>query len=161
MLPNKNIALRPAAQTDSPAIEALLQVNKLPLDGAEAHLSGFLLAISDDRIVGCAGVEDYQPIALLRSVAIAPGLHRKGIGNLLARRMIFEAKQRGITRLYLLTVTASEYFAQLGFKRATIEEAPPALQASAEFQGACPASAAFMVLNLQTSTSREPLYLPP
>jgi N-acetylglutamate synthase-like GNAT family acetyltransferase len=141
MLPNKNIALRPAAQT--------------------SHLSGFFLAISDDQIVGCAGAEVYKTIALLRCVAIAPDLHRKGIGRLLAKRMILEAKQRGITRLYLLTVTASEYFAQLGFKRATIEEVPPALKASAELQGACPASAAFMVLNLQRSISRGPLYPSP
>ena len=112
MLLNANIMLRPAAQADWPAIEALLQANKLPLDGAKAHLDAYLLAISNREIVGCAGAEVYGHIALLRSVAVAPGLHKQGIGKLLLVRMIHEARRRDIARLYLLTVTAPEYFAQ-------------------------------------------------
>jgi N-acetylglutamate synthase-like GNAT family acetyltransferase len=149
MLLNQNITLRPAAQTDWPAIEALLLANKLPLDGAQAHLDTYLLAVSNTEIVGCAGAEVYGHIALLRSVAVAPGLHKQGIGRLLLDRLIYEAGRRDIARLYLLSVTAPEYFAQFGFKRAKIEEAPHALKASAEFQGACPACAAFMTLTLQ------------
>jgi N-acetylglutamate synthase-like GNAT family acetyltransferase len=149
MLLNKNIALRPATKADWPAIEALLMANKLPLDGAKAHLENYLLAVSNGEVVGSAGAEVYGHIALLRSVAIAPGLHKQGIGRLLLDRLIHEAQRRDIARLYLLTVTAPEYFAQYGFKRAKIDAAPQALRASAEFQGACPACAAFMTLTLQ------------
>jgi N-acetylglutamate synthase-like GNAT family acetyltransferase len=149
MLLNKNITLRSAAPNDWPAIEGLLLSNKLPTDGARAHLDTYLLAVSNGEVVGCAGAEVYGPIALLRSVAVAPGLHRQGIGKMLLDRLISEARRRDIARLYLLTVTAPEYFAQFGFKRGRIDEAPPALKASAEFQGACPACAAFMTLALQ------------
>jgi len=154
MLLNKNITLRPAAQTDWPAIEALLLANKLPLDGAKAHLDTYLLAISNGEVVGSAGAEVYGHIALLRSVAVAPGLHKQGIGKLLLDRLIHEAQRRDIASLYLLTVTAPEYFAQYGFKRGKIDEAPQALKASAEFQGACPACAAFMTLRLQEAPRR-------
>ena len=149
MLLNRNLTLRPAAPSDWPAIEALLRANKLPLEGAQAHLDTYLLAVSNGEIVGCAGAEVYGHIALLRSVAVAPGLHKQGIGKLLLDRLIHEAQRRDIVRLYLLSVTAPEYFAQFGFKRANIDEAPQALKASAEFQGACPACAAFMTLALQ------------
>jgi N-acetylglutamate synthase-like GNAT family acetyltransferase len=151
MLLNKSITLRPASQADWLAIEALLRANKLPLEGAWSHLDTYLLAVSNGEIVGCAGAEVYGPVALLRSVAVAPGLHQQGIGKLLLERLIHEAQRRDIARLYLLTVTAPEYFAQFGFKRAKIDEAPQALKASAEFQGACPACAAFMTLALQES----------
>lgn len=154
MLLNKNITLRPAAKSDWPAVEALLLTNKLPLDGAQAHLHTCLLAVSNGEIVGSAGAEVYGHIALLRSVAVAPGLHRRGIGKLLLDRLIHEAQRRDIARLYLLTVTAPEYFAQFGFKRGKIDEAPQALKASAEFQGACPACAAFMTLTLQEAPRR-------
>jgi N-acetylglutamate synthase-like GNAT family acetyltransferase len=154
MLLNRSISLRPAAPSDWPAIEALLLSNELPLEGARAHLDTCLLASANGEVVGCAGAEVYGQVALLRSVAVAPGLHRQGIGTLLLERLIHEAQRRDIARLYLLTVTAPEYFARFGFKRGKIDEAPHALKASAEFQGACPACAAFMTLTLQEAPRR-------
>jgi N-acetylglutamate synthase-like GNAT family acetyltransferase len=145
---NPNLTLRQATSADWPAIAALLQTNGLPLDGAQAHLQNYLVAVSNGEIVGSAGAEVYGDIALLRSVAVAPGLHRQGVGKQMLRALIQQAQRRQIRALYLLTVTAPEYFAQHGFKRTKIDQAPAALKASAEFQGACPACAAFMALAL-------------
>jgi N-acetylglutamate synthase-like GNAT family acetyltransferase len=158
MLLNTAPTLRHATQADWPAIEALLVANKLPTEGAQAHLSTYLLAISNGEVVGSAGAEVYGQIALLRSVAVAPGLRKQGIGKLLLNSLLQEARRRNIGKLYLLTITAPEYFAQFGFKRGKIEDAPQALKASAEFQGACPACAAFMAFTLQeTSRSNDAL----
>lgn len=151
MLLNTNVTLRQATPADWPALAALLQSNKLPLEGAREHLHHTLLAIANGEVVGSAGAELYGSIALLRSVAVAPGLQRQGIGKRLLGRLLEEAQSRNVATLYLLTVTAPEYFAQVGFKRGKIENAPAALKASAEFQGACPACAAFMVLPLQAA----------
>ncbi|MGM9490462.1 arsenic resistance N-acetyltransferase ArsN2 [Ideonella sp. YS5] len=148
MLLNENISLRQAAATDWPAVEALLLANKLPTEGARQHLPAYLLAVSNGEVVGCAGAEVYGDVALLRSVAVAPGLQRQGIGQLLVERLLQEAARRQIRKLFLLTVTAPEYFARHGFKRGPMAQAPEALKASAEFQGACPACAAFMSLTL-------------
>lgn len=149
MLLNHSISLRQAGASDWPAVASLLQANKLPTDGAQAHLPTYLLAISNGEVVGCAGAEVYGSVALVRSVAITPGLQKQGIGRLLVERLLHEARSRDIATLYLLTVTAPEYFAQYGFKRMKIEDAPQALKASAEFQGACPACAALMALTLR------------
>jgi N-acetylglutamate synthase-like GNAT family acetyltransferase len=148
MLLNHNVTLRQAGASDWPAVEALLLANRLPTEGARRHLGTYLLAASNGEVVGCAGAEVYGDIALLRSVAVAPGLQRQGIGRLLVERLIVEATRRQIRRIFLLTVTAPEYFGRYGFKRVEIEQAPEALKASAEFQGACPASAVFMSLAL-------------
>ena len=131
-MPNANISLRPAAASDWQAIAALLEANKLPLDGAKNHLATYLLATQGKEIIGCAGAEVYGDLALLRSVAIAPGLQRQGIGKQLVSRLLQEAKRRQIAKVYLLSVTAPEYFAQFGFKRGPRENAPAALLASAE-----------------------------
>lgn len=148
MLLNPNLALRPATSADWPAVERLLQAHKLPTEGAREHLAAYWLALSQGEIVGCAGLEVYGEadgrIALLRSVAVAPGVQRRGVGQLLVSHLIQMASQRQIRALYLLSVSAPEYFARHGFKRVPIEQAPSALKASAEFQGACPACAAFM-----------------
>jgi N-acetylglutamate synthase-like GNAT family acetyltransferase len=149
MLLNTPITLRQAGASDWPAVEALLRANKLPTEGGQAHLSTYLLATSNGEIVGCAGAEVYGSVALLRSVAVAPGLQKQGIGRLLVERLLHEARSRDIATLYLLTVTAPEYFALYGFKRMKNEDAPQALKASAEFQGACPACAALMALTLR------------
>jgi len=142
------ISLRQAASSDWPAIASLLETNKLPLDGAQAHLAHYVVAVANGEVVGTAGAEVYGAQALLRSVAVAPGLHRRGIGRAMVQLLIDEARRRGLRSLHLLSVTAPEYFAQFGFKRGPRNEAPAALQASAEFQGACPSCAAFMSLTL-------------
>jgi len=149
------VSLRQAGAADWPAVEALLLTNKLPTEGAQAHLSTYVLAVSNGEVVGCAGAEVYGSLALLRSVAVAPGLHKQGIGRLLLQTMLQQARARDIASLHLLTVTAPEYFALYGFKRGKLEGAPAALKASAEFQGACPACAAFMSLTLREAPEVE------
>ena len=70
-------------------------------------------------------------------------------GNGLGRALYFNvrerARSRGVGALYLLTTTAADYFERLGFIRESRESAPVALRASAEFRGACPASATLLV----------------
>jgi len=147
--------LRPATNRDWHSIGLLLYENKLPQEGAREHLAHFVVATTDGVIVGCAGAELYGDIALLRSVAIVPLLHGKGIGKMLVNRLIQEAKERKIAKIYLLTISAQEYFEHFGFQPELIDKAPQSLKASAEFQGACPAGATFMSLTL--GSSRYPL----
>lgn len=57
--------------------------------------------------------------------------------------------------VYLLTETAAEFFARLGFRPIRRAEAEPAVGASVEFTTACPASATCMRLSLDApSTGR-------
>lgn len=145
---NPDVSLRPALESDWPAVEALLRAHALPVDGARQHLPNYQLAVVGRDVVGCAGLEVYDDVALLRSVAVAPGRHRQGVGQRLVDRLLQQAAQRRVRRLFLLTTTASAYFTRRGFRPEPLSQAPAALKASAELQGACPASAEFMSLTL-------------
>jgi N-acetylglutamate synthase-like GNAT family acetyltransferase len=106
------ISLRQAHPTDWPAVEALLKAHQLPLAGAREHLSTFVIAEAGREIVGCAGAEPRGDVALLRSVAVAPGLLRQGIGGQMVALVLQEARRRGFRAVYLLTATGRDYFAR-------------------------------------------------
>lgn len=141
------ISLRQANPADWAAVEALLKANQLPVEGAREHLSTFVVVEAGGEIVGCAGAEPRGDVALLRSVAVAPGLKHQGIGRQMVSLVLEEAQRRNFKAVYLLTTTARDYFQRCGF-RSVVDRAhaPASLKQSAEFQGACPASADFMVL---------------
>lgn len=149
------VSVRPAVASDWPAISALLQSEGLPLDGARDHLNDFRVAERDGHLVGCAGIEDYGSAALLRSVAVADSERNQGVGSALVDAILENAAACGIAEICLLTTTAEKYFERRGFRRDAIADAPPALRASAEFRGACPASAVFMRRGLNRSAVRE------
>ena len=143
------ISLRPARPSDWAAIELLLSANRLPLAGARDHLDTFLVAEDDSGVVGCTGVELRGEVALLRAVAVAPSRQHQGIGRQMVSAMLAQARSRRLKSLALLTTTAREWFEGFGFRVVDRAMAPAPLKASAEFQGACPASAEFLVLEIQ------------
>jgi amino-acid N-acetyltransferase len=116
------------------------------LPGGDARLS--VVARDGEAIVGSAALELYGEAALLRSVAVAEGLRGQGLGRELTMAALGLARARGVRWVYLLTNTAEGYFPSFGFAPITRAEVEPAVQASAEFTGACPASAAVMALTL-------------
>lgn len=138
------VTLRRATGADAAGVERLLDAQSLPRDGVAAWLDHFWLAEHEGALVGCAGVELYGDAALLRSVAVDPGWRGSGLGRLLTERALDEARAGGACDVFLLTTTAEHYFPRLGFACVARDEAPPSLAASAEFRGACPASAVLM-----------------
>lgn len=140
------LTFRPATESDWSAIEALLLQSALPLDGARHHLDAFFLALDDDALVATAAIEAYSSAGLLRSVTVAESYRGRGIGEAIVRLMILHARHRDVRTLHLLTTTAENYFSRHGFSVAPRTSAPSELEASAEFRGACPASATFMTL---------------
>ena len=136
------IEIEPARTNDRPAIEALLEASQLPTNGFELALGTAVVAREDGRIVGCAAVEPYGPVGLLRSVCVAEPLRGLGLGARLVDRAEALAAARGIAELFLLTETAADWFAQRGYEPDAREVAPAALLGSPEFAGACPVSAA-------------------
>lgn len=137
-------SLRAAQPSDLPGIQQLLTASDLPLTGVAETLSGFVVAESDGAIVGTAALEACCDNALLRSVAVAPEWRSRGLGRALVNRVIAEAEARGIRALYLLTMTAEQYFPSFGFQPVTRDRVPADVQATDEFRSACPASAVVM-----------------
>jgi len=144
--------LRPATTADLPHVEALLVAATLPLAGVADALESFVVAERAGELIGVAGLEIRAGHALLRSVAVAPDSRGRGLGRLLVARVIAEAKARGISDLYLLTTTAERYFPSFGFAQLQRGQVPEPIRDTAEFRGACPASAVAMRLDLRRQT---------
>jgi amino-acid N-acetyltransferase len=89
-------------------------------------------------------MERYGDSGLLRSVAVTQEWRGTGVGRTLVDRVLEEGRTAGVREVYLLTTTAEHYFPRLGFVCVDRECVPAALHASAEFTGACPASAVVM-----------------
>ena len=139
--------LRAATRHDLPRVHALLTANKLPLDGVDPALATYVVAEQGEDIVGVAGTEPCGDgeHALLRSVAVHDAWKGKGLGRALVERAIADAEARGTSALYLLTTTAERYFPSFGFRQVERAAVPQAVQGTAEFSSACPASAVVMV----------------
>lgn len=136
--------LEPALESDRAAIEGLLLAAGLPLDGLELALPYAVVARDHDGVIGCAAVEAYGSVGLLRSVCVAAPVRGSGIGRRLVAAAEALAASRGIVELYLLTETAERWFPRLGYVAATRAELPGALMTSPEFTDACPESAAVL-----------------
>lgn len=138
--------------TDLGTVRAFLQAQGLPIAGVMTHKGGFLLAQEGGELIATVGVEIHDRVGLLRSVAVSGAYRSRGIARKLVEQAIAYATKYGLTDLYLLTTTAEHYFPRFGFQVIPRTQAPAPLQASAEFQGACPDSAALMHLPLKENT---------
>ena len=128
---------------------ALLAEAQLPTqDLTEAHCDHFFFAGPPSRPTGLVGLELFGDVALLRSLVVGAERRRQGEGMALLAHAEHYARTRGVRQLYLLTTTAEAFFAKRGYVPATRESAPPAIRATREFAGLCPASSAFMVRQL-------------
>jgi UDP-N-acetylmuramate: L-alanyl-gamma-D-glutamyl-meso-diaminopimelate ligase len=142
-------AVMPAKTDDHSALAKVLDQVGLPRDGLADHLDDFLVLRDHDGLVGCVGLELYDEVGVLRSLAVVPEWRGHGLGWMLAESAVARARARGVRRLYLLTETATDFFAQhFGFKtidRALVEA--PASQ-SAQFASGMGNKATCMRLDL-------------
>jgi len=136
-----NLIQRPAAS----AVKRLLDEAQLPTsDLTEAHLEHFLACGAHDALEGVVGLELYQPVALLRSLAVASRSRGRGLGSTLLAEAERYARLREVQEIYLLTTSAERFFARSGYERILRDAAPSAIRETQEFSSLCPASSALM-----------------
>jgi amino-acid N-acetyltransferase len=133
-----------AKQDDLAEVLNLLQRHHLPLDGIHDHIDSMVVARDGERVVGVAAAELYADGALLRSVAVDRTVQGKGVGHQLTEAVLRLAQEHNLDTVFLLTTTAEKFFPRFGFELITRSEVPATVQASLEFQSACPASAFVM-----------------
>jgi amino-acid N-acetyltransferase len=145
----------PATSADFDAIFRLLSDSSLPVADLEDHVSAFTLAKLEGTIVGTVGVEIYGEVALLRSLCVAPAHRSKRIGAELVSVAASHALASGVRELYLLTTSASPYFANLGFAHVQRDRVPLAIRNTAQFSALCPSSAVCMcrMIGLEAAAS--------
>lgn len=94
--------------------------------------------------IGYAGIEARGTEALLRSVVVDEAARGQRHGRRMVEAVVQHAAERGIRRLWLLTLDAADFFARTGFVRTAREHVPPSIAGLAEFTQLCPASAVCM-----------------
>lgn len=146
--------IRTATDDNLPRILALLTQSSLPTDDLADAVATFLIDERDGALAGVIGLQRFGQAGLLRSLAVAPAHQGQGIARRLVAALETEARQQDIDALYLLTQTAERFFTLQAFEALPREQAPAALQASAEFRSLCPASAACMRKRLSAVAPR-------
>jgi len=145
-IPNDIEAARPS---DLAAVLALLTRAGLPQEGLTELLSTMVVAREAGQVIGCAALEVYGTVALLRSVTVDTVHRSRGLGQQLVYAQLKEVRKLGVQEVYLLTETAQDYFPRFGFRPIDRSVVSPAIHASVEWTSACPVSAQAMVLPME------------
>jgi amino-acid N-acetyltransferase len=144
----ERLVFRAADASDDSKIRALLEATALPFDDVSSERQELIVAVADGQVVGCGGLETFGGEALIRSLAVAQGHRGVGLGGQLYDRLVARAREKGLTRLFLLTTTAALYFTRRGFRLVQRSAVPAAMAESAQFASLCPATASCMALSL-------------
>src|SRR3954469_19503537 len=98
------ITISKATSADLDELLSILTAVNLPHEGVKEHINNFQVARDTDaRLIGCAGLECYGRLALLRSVAVLANSQHSGIGSELTATLLADAARSGIEEVVLLT----------------------------------------------------------
>jgi amino-acid N-acetyltransferase len=128
---------------DKQEVLDLLTGTELPIeDLTDEKMQNFMVARSEDKsMIGVVGIEMFQENGLLRSLAVQPAYRGRGLGGQLTREIESFARSNGIKTLYLLTLTAADFFSKFDYQVIQRDRAPESIQNTAEFNNLCPVSA--------------------
>jgi len=142
----------PALASDEAGIKATLAECDLPYeDITPDHLQHFWILRDGPKLAGVVGLEVFESVGLLRSLAVQEAYRGQGIGSQLTEMAEDYARVQGIKALYLLTTTAPDFFGRRGYQQTERDAAPTPLQGTVEFKSLCPDSAVCMVKKLGDS----------
>ena len=125
-------------------VRALLAANDLPTDDLDDPTIVLYGAMEAGRLAGVIGLQVLAGAGLLRSLAVAAEVRDRGLGGELCDRVLREARERGLSELWLLTTSAGDYFTRRGFEAVGRDQVPDAVRATAQFASWCPSTATGM-----------------
>lgn len=138
------VRLRQADDDSLSYVETLLERNDLPSQDVRSKPGCFYVGYDGDDPVGVGGVEVHGTDGLLRSVVVDRSSRGAGVGTATCQALETEARAEGVETLYLLTTTAPQFFAALGYVEIDRDGAPEAIRETTEFDDLCPATATCM-----------------
>ena len=110
-------SMRPAHREDMAAVREVLASTELEEPVRDDQSGSFFVLRNEDGVVGCVSLEVFGDDAILRALAVNPKFRGAGYGWMLADTAVNQARWRGVRRIYLLTETASDFFAaKFGFR---------------------------------------------
>jgi amino-acid N-acetyltransferase len=135
------MAIEFASLEDEPWIRQLLIACGLPQeDLSREHFKHFLVYKEQGLIRGVVGLEIFGQVALLRSLAVNERYRNRGIASQMVAKVEEYGRSLHISKLYLLTTSAEEFFVKRGYQRIDRKLAPAEIRATREFQEICPDS---------------------
>jgi amino-acid N-acetyltransferase len=150
------LTIRSAAPTDMPGVVSLLADAGLPHQDLHPQASAqFLVACSGEKVVGCIGIECYASHALMRSLAVHPSFQRRGVAFNLVLAVEERARKQDTASIYLLTMSATDFFIARGYKHVVRENAPLTIQKSAQFTALCPSQAECLYKNFVNNSGMQ------
>lgn len=141
------LSLQPASAEMLPAIAGSLEDAGLAADGLE-ELFRLWVICDGGRPVAVGGLERHGPLALLRSLLVWPGWRGLGLGERLVRALEDEARQAGLSELWLITETADGFFRRLGYVPVALADAPEPVRAFRACACRCGQQAEVMIRSL-------------
>jgi N-acetylglutamate synthase-like GNAT family acetyltransferase len=134
-------AIRPAQRADMAAVRSVLEMVSLADEPArDDQFPDFFVLRNEKGTVGCVALEVLGEDAVLRALAVDPEFRGAGYGWMLADMAVGQARWRGVRRIYLLTASASDFFAaKFGFRvvdRSTLGKAVAATETFSATSGA-------------------------
>jgi UDP-N-acetylmuramate: L-alanyl-gamma-D-glutamyl-meso-diaminopimelate ligase len=110
-------SVRPARRGDMAAVRSVLASVSLAEPATDDQAGNFFVLCNEDGTVGGVSLEVLGNDAILRALAVDPKFRGAGYGWILADTAVSQARWRGVRRIYLLTETASDFFAaKFGFR---------------------------------------------
>ena len=114
--------VRRARTADVPGIRALVDAyttDRRLLTKATVTLyedvQEFWVAVDEDEVVGCGALHVlWEDLAEVRTLAVAPRLHGHGLGAALLDRLLEQARELGVRRVFCLTFETG-FFGRHGF----------------------------------------------
>jgi amino-acid N-acetyltransferase len=140
-----------ASAQELSAIRALLDNAGLPTSDLESAPAEFVVVRQGGQVVAAGALQRFGGSVLLRSVVVAESLRGSGLGRMIVWELERVARATKTSRLFLLTQTASEFFARQGYRIIERSSAPQDIQGSEEFRSLCPSSATCMAKDLPSS----------
>jgi amino-acid N-acetyltransferase len=114
--------VRRARTSDVPGIRALVDTftgDRRLLAKAMVNLyedvQEFFVAVDGAEVVGCGALHVlWEDLAEVRTLAVAPSAQGQGVGSALLHRLVENARELGVHRLFCLTFE-TEFFGRHGF----------------------------------------------
>lgn len=133
-----NIQLSFAQKEDEFDIKNLLFYYDLAVEDILIdNLKHFIIAKSENMIIGVIGIEIYNEIGLLRSFAVSPSFRLNGIGKRLFGNLVIYSYQNKINKLYLFTKNSDVFFRKLGFQTLNRNNLPQSIKRSSQYTTHC------------------------
>ncbi len=127
----KDTGIRKAVVGDATAIKNL--INRFASEGimlpqsinqVYEHIRDFWVIEKEGKIIGCGALKiTWKDLGEIRSVAVSSPHQAKGLGRLLVQKILKEASDLKLKRIFTLTYVP-DFFARMGFEKVAKSKLP-------------------------------------